>query len=308
MVQVVLSEIGEVMPVSRGDKGKGLRFVRQFLVEFGYLERMDIFSDVLDDKCAEALELYQEFFGLVERHGNFTEETRRLMSGPRCSRGEFRPLLFPKDEDCVVRVRRWPRGKEEILYALDTHPGGTSQREKILEALNEAFALWKDQLGRSLPLSFNLAKQEEADLLIDWIAKDEVPRARLGAGRVAFCDFPPEQNIGGRRSRPLMLFDMGQRWSTESTPGIFHITSVAMHEIGHLIGLDHCGHSKSVMNPNIKAGGGNIVLQEEDKKAVRLLYETSMFSPGLVQSSSRKPKTAVRKMSWISRLWHQRER
>lgn len=45
-----------------------------------------------------------------------------------------------------------------------------------------------------------------------------------------------------------------------------------MHELGHALGLEHCGQEESVMCPNIRKRLRRITLGPEDKNAVSLLY------------------------------------
>ena len=54
-----------------------------------------------------------------------------------------------------------------------------------------------------------------------------------------------------------------------------HLLAVLIHEMGHVLGLDHSENEKSVMHPTNK----RVVLSEEDKAAIREIYGARRLDP-----------------------------
>ncbi|MGQ0537299.1 MAG: matrixin family metalloprotease [Methanobacteriota archaeon] len=67
-------------------------------------------------------------------------------------------------------------------------------------------------------------------------------------------------------------FDDSDAWSNGAVSGRFDVQSVATHEAGHALGLDHINDGNQVMNPTISSGTTKRTLGSGDLAGLRVLY------------------------------------
>uniref|UniRef100_A0A7N0VA65 Peptidase metallopeptidase domain-containing protein n=1 Tax=Kalanchoe fedtschenkoi TaxID=63787 RepID=A0A7N0VA65_KALFE len=68
-----------------------------------------------------------------------------------------------------------------------------------------------------------------------------------------------------------MHFDATENWTIHPLQNAMHIETVAVHEIGHLLGLGHSTVQDAIMYPTIPYGV-NKLLHADDREGVRVLY------------------------------------
>ena len=76
-----------------------------------------------------------------------------------------------------------------------------------------------------------------------------------------------------------IVFNPNLHFSSDGAPGTFDLQSIATHEVGHFLGLDHTAIVSATMNP--RAGSGVTffrVLQTDDRIGCSVLYPTPEFS------------------------------
>ncbi|KAK2980805.1 hypothetical protein RJ640_029882 [Escallonia rubra] len=68
-------------------------------------------------------------------------------------------------------------------------------------------------------------------------------------------------------------YDADESWSVGPAPvaGEFDLQTVALHEIGHLLGLEHSEVEGAIMSPAI-ASGSTKGLHEDDIQGIKVLY------------------------------------
>ena len=84
-------------------------------------------------------------------------------------------------------------------------------------------------------------------------------------GILAHADFPPACGIiTNTLPKPLHFDDSEHAWSVGAVPNAFDIETVALHELGHILGLQHSDVPGSVMFPSVNDNTTNRVLTADD--------------------------------------------
>ena len=169
-----------------------------------------------------------------------------------------------QDDETVAKFRaisQW--GKTNLTYYFINGTGkinGDTERDLI----RAAFALWADET----PLSFNeAADSAQADILIGWAEGEHGDGDSFdGPGDVlAHASYPnPYQD-----RQVFLHFDDSERWVNSETQNVDLLT-VAAHEIGHNLGLDHSNNPNALMYPSYSAPHRS--LGQDDIAGVQSLY------------------------------------
>lgn len=127
-------------------------------------------------------------------------------------------------------------------------------------ALRNAIDAWNDVAGSTARLVENTSPTQQART--DWqsgihlILFDEDDSSGYfppGSGTVALT--PVSYDSGGRIVDADVLFNgSGYSFTTSGVAGRFDVQTVAAHEIGHLLGLDHTGWAGGTMYPYVAPG------------------------------------------------------
>jgi Matrixin/Putative peptidoglycan binding domain len=251
--------IAQLKPVGFGEKREGLCHVQDFLVRFGYLEERHHERDVLDRATSEALVHFQVFFKLKVT-GIFDEDTRDWMTRPRCG--------LPDPSRVAFKIVRPWRKRTQITFAFNngtTDISGNVERQ----AVRNAFRTWQAIIPldfREVPLNSN------PDIVVDWRNANDLDFSMVGSV-IAHSDYPPGCSVVvSSLPLPLHFDDSENTWSIGAAAGAFDVESIALHEIGHLIGLDHTTVAGAVIWPSI---GANTLLQrltQDDIDGAQKLY------------------------------------
>jgi hypothetical protein len=194
----------------------------------------------------------------------------------------------------VLQGAKWNKTTlKYYIYNTSTHLTSI-QRES---AIVEAFKLWSDN---SVLNFIKVSSPNQADLKIKWVSGNHGDGHPFdgNSGVLAHAYYPPP--AGGSYAGELH-FDDDESWSLDGS-GIDLIT-VAAHEIGHLLGINHSDVTSALMYPYYF--GINRNLNMDDKLAVWELYgyPFSISGPDYVCSNSSSTFTVNNLPSNITVSW-----
>ncbi|EDO34801.1 predicted protein, partial [Nematostella vectensis] len=203
-----------------------------------------------------AIELFQRYMHLPVT-GQLDEASIKKMHQKRCG--------FPdieEDEDTseyAVAPTKW--NKTSLTYAFENYGDDmtSATQENILA---RAFSMWSDNSN----LTFTLVSDaSNADIKIAFVTgtHSNCIYPFDGQGSVlAHAFFPTDGSLH---------FDDDEDFTDGVATGT-NLLAVAVHEIGHILGVGHSSETNSVMNPNYSGYDPNLALHADDINAVSYLY------------------------------------
>lgn len=163
-------------------------------------------------------------------------------------------IAAPEPFHATYTVRgRWPDGRE-ISYRIDSG-GGPVHADNFHAAVETALATWESTGW----VRFRAAiSGEEPDVVLAW-------RRGPHAQSTAFGTDPCVAHAGPVGHGTYVHFDADRDWSRW-----FALRQAALHEVGHVLGLDHTDDPESVMNPD--PVNRRAWLGRTDHAAIQALY------------------------------------
>jgi hypothetical protein len=250
----------EAVGAEKGAESEAVGSVQEFLERFGYMRPATVgtfTAERFDDATQQAVGLYQAFNGLPVT-GEVDEATATEMAKPRCGVPDF-----PDSAAFEVEGRKWDR--TSLTYRVVNATPDLPDAE-VRDAMRFALSLWENASA----LTFS-ETDAHADIEISFVSGDHGDKSDFdGPGRVlAHAFFPPPN--GGALAGDAH-FDEAETWSvTIPVPGgRFDLHTVAAHEFGHSIGLDHSRVRGALMFASYP--GAQRFLHQDDIEGVRSLY------------------------------------
>jgi hypothetical protein len=153
-------------------------------------------------------------------------------------------------------LRRWPVPLGRALRIALIEGGPPTYAPRMSNYVREAFAHW-ESLGLDLRFEF-VADTLGADMVVKWISR--FPIDRTGQTDLTWDQF-------GRVQRAVITLAIadGKGRNLPSTA----LVSVAIHEVGHSLGLPHSALTSDVMFPEPRI----TELSSRDKHTAMLLYQ-----------------------------------
>lgn len=247
-----------------------------------------------DDATEEALRAFQRMAGL-EATGTLTDETLAKMSQPRCGNVDVRSF--------VATGGRWPT--TNLVYAFQEFSADANAAQ-CRQAVHQAFSVWAGYT----PLTFREGPIGSAHIILRFVSGDHGDGAPFdGAGTtLAHAFFPPVPPSAPTPIQGDTHFDEAETWTIAVPPGAgqFDMTTVAIHEFGHALGLDHSSVVGAVMEAFY--GGPRRVLHADDVNGITSIYggyriaEASWTHGTSVQIEVPENVEFVRRMGFFTRI------
>lgn len=158
---------------------------------------------------------------------------------------------------------RWTAAEyDEVAVWIAPGSRGARWRPVNRYMVRDAFHTWT-AVGAPVHFVF-VADSADADVRVLW--RDTLPGAR--AGQVT-------RLVDRRGWLRGATIEMSTRRSTGAARDSASVRAVALHEVGHLLGIEHSGDERDIMSAWVTARA----LTQNDRTAMRLLYDVASSAP-----------------------------
>ncbi|KAL9338177.1 hypothetical protein Peur_069946 [Populus x canadensis] len=264
-----------------GKKYDGLAKLKHYFQYFGYIPNsLSNFTDDFDDYLESALRTYQQNFNLNVT-GELDDQTVNHVVRPRCGNpdiingstsmnsGKTNNTSSTHHFHTVSHYSffngqpRWR--KQALTYVF-------SPENQLSDEVKAVFSRAFDRWSTVIPLNFSQTDSiYTADIRIAFLSGDHGDGEPFDGvlGTLAHA-FSPQN---GR-----LHLDGDEHWvvtgdvRTSTLTSAVDLESVAVHEIGHLLGLGHSSVEESIMYPSISSRTRKVELATDDIEGIQTLY------------------------------------
>ncbi|XP_012677737.2 matrix metalloproteinase-15 [Clupea harengus] len=255
-----------------------------WLRKYGYLSEASQQMSTMQSAqiLLNAVSEMQRFYGL-EVTGVMDQTTLNAMKRPRCG---VRDRFVQPDGANVRRKRfvltgqKWD--KDKLTYSLLNHTPKIG-KQRSFEAIRKAFKVWE----RVIPLHFDEiphqdiknGSQGEPDILVLFASGFHGDMSLFdGEGGSLAHAFYPGPGMGGDTH-----FDLDEPWTlgNHNEQGV-DLFLVAVHELGHALGLEHSNNPSAIMAPFYQwMKTDEFSLHEDDLDGIHEIYGHPVHDPTL---------------------------
>ncbi|KAK3223237.1 hypothetical protein Dsin_010262 [Dipteronia sinensis] len=263
-----------------GDKVDGLARVKKYFQNFGYITESPLnFTDAFDDMLESAIKTYQKNFNL-EPTGQLDNKTIQQILRPRCGNPDI-------VNGTTTMNSGHPESHNTSLFHSVAHYSFFPGRPRW-PSNRRTLSRW------STVTQLNFTQSESyrtADIRIAFASGDHGDGEPFDGvlGTLAHAFSPPSG---------FFHLDNDENWVIEgvtnplTTMSAVDLESVAVHEIGHLLGLGHSSVEESIMFPTISSGTRKVELASDDIEGIQTLYGSNPNFNGTTSPSVQQRDTS----------------
>ncbi|KAL7131872.1 hypothetical protein ABFS83_12G033900 [Erythranthe nasuta] len=234
----ILSPFDFIKPLQgsvKGNRALGISGLKTYLQKFGYLDNLNNthVNNEFDDALEFAIKTYQQNFNI--------NPTGKLDAATVSSNSQLGHIHTVFHYTFFSGKPKWPPSKYNLTYGFLSNDNATH------------FTFKRASSGQTTDLMIGFLRGNHGDG-----ASFDGPSGTLAHA------FAP---TNGR-----LHYDADERWSVDPVANTFHLETVALHEIGHLLGLGHSSIQAAIMYPSVSAGQAKIKLNSDDIQGIKALY------------------------------------
>ncbi|CAL9007666.1 unnamed protein product [Prunus brigantina] len=263
----------------KGQNVSGLQELKKYLTKFGYLNydhSKHANDDEFDDILESAIKSYQKSYHLKVT-GTLDTSTGKQMMMPRCGvpdvvngtrKGSKKHNHKHKSIHGVAHYEfflpgplRW--SKTHLTYRFRSSVNQVPGTQNVRSICAQAFQRWAQVTSFTFE---EVPATSAADITIGFHRGNHGDGSAFDGPRGTFAHANPPR--GGN-----FHYDADERWSSNPGPNEVDLESVAVHEIGHLLGLNHNPDlPDAIMYPYFDYGVIKRDLRRDDIDGIRALY------------------------------------
>ncbi|CAL0331494.1 unnamed protein product [Lupinus luteus] len=241
---------------------QGLAQIKQYLYDFGYMPNpIYPFSDTVDSVTISAIKTYQQFF-MLDVTGLLNNQTRNQMLLPRCYVPDLN-VVYDLNSQTNVNAS-WPQGIRWFPNGTSTNHltyGFLPESEIPLDfqtVFTDAFNRWSEAIAELnlTKLIFTETNYNTSDIKIGFYILNNNVEDVVAGTLIRYQE--GSYNGNGNKIVGDIRLDSSKYWILPGYNGTwswldgrFDLGTVAMHQIGHILGLSHSQLANSVMYPSI---------------------------------------------------------